>query len=113
MKNPILAISLVLVCGVAHAGSPFAPRPLSITPVERGVTADGENYTAYAVKCTNRDYAPLIGFNSERRYCAGDNACSRDKIRAAQAACKAGAGSLDAPGDRMIGKRGAGSANPS
>ncbi len=85
-----LAAATLLFPLLANAGSPFAPRPLSITAVEDGVNSAGLAYTTYSVKCSNRSNAPLTAWKEERRWCAADGSgtCSRDKIRAAQAACK-------------------------
>jgi hypothetical protein len=70
----------------------FAAKPTSIVFDSNGETAEGTDFAAYMVKCSNGKKVPLTAWDSRKKWCVGDagsEQCEKKQITAAKAACKA------------------------
>lgn len=105
MKTLIIAALVMGTSLPALADSPFSPRPLSLSAIERGTTAGGAEYTHYAVRCSNRNQPTVMTKVENRGYCVSNGTCKSDKIRAAQQSCRAGVATLEQAAETLLGQR--------
>lgn len=69
-----------------------AARPTGFVLLEKNTTPEGDRYSNYMVKCSNRTEGRVTAWNNRKKWCVGENSsedCNRKQMKTARKACNA------------------------